>query len=252
MCCAGLAFDFWLSRGNRELAKDGIFTWSIPALSAQTSQGFIATCPNAGPCAALCYARSGTYNFRNVKAAHRRNLERFLADPIEWTERMAQELKHRRYRPTGSPNQNWLWPIREDFTAWRDQGWRSVRIHDAGDFFNNVYLQAWIAVANKTPDVLFYAYTKEVKLCKAASLPANFVIIYSMGGKQDHLLDLSVDRHADVFPTLKAMERAGYTDQADCDLLAPLLPTNRIGIVRNNIRHLVVRQGNQSFSQLAA
>ncbi len=246
-----MAFDFLLTKGNRELAKDGIFTWSIPALSTPTDFGFVTTCPNAGACAALCYARNGTYQFQNVRAAHRRNLEGFLKDPVGWVSRMIAELAHRRYRPTGRRH-GWDWPVREDFAAWRETGGRSVRIHDAGDFFSRDYLLAWAAVAASAPDVLFYAYTKEVELVKATTLPANFVMIYSLGGKQDRLVDLEQDRHADVFPSLEALEAAGYSDQAENDLMAPLLPTVRLGIVRNNIRHLIKRQGQQSFSQLAA
>jgi len=242
------------SRGNRELAKDGIFTWSIPALSTQAGQGFITTCPNAGPCAALCYARSGTYNFQNVRAAHRRNLEGYLADPDAWEARLIEELKHRRYRPTGKAYK-WWW-VRPEFDWWCDSGAKSIRIHDAGDFFHPRYTQAWLNAAASAPDVLFYAYTKEVKQLKAfgvgRQIPPNFVVIYSLGGKQDHLIDLDRDRHADVFPSLEALLAAGYEDQAQSDLMAPLLDTNRIGIVRNNIRHLVKRQGDQSFSQLAA
>jgi Gene product 88 len=60
-----------LTQGNRELRKDGIFTWSIPALSARLNNGEnVVTCPNAGVCAKLCYARSGTYRFSNVRQAH--------------------------------------------------------------------------------------------------------------------------------------------------------------------------------------
>jgi hypothetical protein len=241
---------FLLTKGNRELAKDGIFSWSIPALSSATDFGFTVTCPSAGACAALCYARTGTYRFSNVKAAHRRNLEAFLPNPAQWVARMISELRHRRYRPLGRRHE-WDWQVRDDFAAWREAGGRSVRIHDAGDFFSREYLQAWAAVAASAPDVLFYAYTKEVSIVKAASLPPNFVTIFSLGGKQDRLVDLEQDRHADVFPSLSALLAAGYLDQGENDLMAPLLPSVRLGIVRNNIRHLVKQQGERSFSQLA-
>ena len=71
-----------------------------------------------------------------------------------------------------------------------------------------------------------------------------------MGGKQDHLVDKDNDRHADVFPTLEALEAAGYADQTESDLLAATLPSNRIGIVVNNIPHLKKKQGSQTFSGL--
>ena len=49
-----------LRRGNSDLAGLGIFVWSIPALVAKSEKfGRIKTCPNAGICAALCYAGLG-------------------------------------------------------------------------------------------------------------------------------------------------------------------------------------------------
>ena len=217
----------WLKQGNRELRKDGIFVWSIPALNARLSDGSnFVTCPNAGICAKLCYARSGTYQFSNVKAAHLRNLEATLNDLSGWRDEMIEELKAKRFR-----------------------GGKSVRIHDAGDFYSWPYLEAWCDIAAETPDVLFYAYTKEVALVKATRLPENFVILFSKGGKQDHLIGPN-DRHADVFPDLQSLLAAGYMDQGGNDLDAVRLPTTKVGIVSNNIKHLQKRQGAATFGAL--
>lgn len=217
-----------LTNGNRELKADGIFTWSLPALAAKLSTGKnMLVCPSAGVCANLCYARSGTYNFSNVKAAHTRNLELILDNPIGWKNRLNDELKTKRY-----------------------QGGKSVRIHDSGDFFSDAYFELWLEIAHDNPDVFFYAYTKEVAMVKRYELPKNFVIIFSMGGTQDHLVDKENDRHADVFPSLEALQEAGYTDQEESDLLAATLPTNKIGIVVNNIKHLKKRQGQETFGSL--
>ena len=217
-----------LTNGNRELKADGIFTWSLPALAAKLSTGKnMLVCPSAGVCANLCYARSGTYNFSNVKSAHTRNLELILDNPIGWKNRLNDELKTKRY-----------------------QGGKSVRIHDSGDFFSDAYFELWLEIANDNPDVFFYAYTKEVAMVKRYELPKNFVIIFSMGGTQDHLVDKENDRHADVFPSLEALQEAGYTDQEESDLLAATLPTNKIGIVVNNIKHLKKRQGQETFGSL--
>jgi len=219
---------YLLTNGNRELAKDGIFTWTLPALNARLSNGknFL-TCPKAGICANLCYARSGTYNFSNVKRAHLAKLEMVLDDLAGWEARMTEELKAKRYR-----------------------GGKYVRIHDAGDFFSVPYFEAWVRISLATPDVTFYAYTKEVALVKSFDLPSNMVIVFSMGGKEDSLIDVEVDRHADVFPTLEALEDAGYTDQGDSDLLAIKMSNNKVGIVVNNIPHLKKKQGVATFSSL--
>ena len=217
-----------LTNGNRELKADGIFTWSLPALAAKLSTGKnMLVCPSAGVCANLCYARSGTYNFSNVKAAHTKNLELILDNPIGWKNRLKEELKTKRY-----------------------QGGKSVRIHDSGDFFSDAYFELWLDIITDNPDVFFYAYTKEVAMVKRYELPKNFVIIFSMGGMQDHLVDKENDRHADVFPSLEALQEAGYTDQEESDLLAATLPTNKIGIVVNNIKHLKKRQGQETFGSL--
>jgi hypothetical protein len=138
----------------------------------------------------------------------------------------------------------------EEMKAKRYRGGKSVRVHDSVDFFSRQYYADWLAIADSTPDVLFYAYTKEVEMTKGMKRPKNFTLIYSMGGKQDHLIDKDNDRHADVFPTLEALKAAGYADQTESDLLAATLPSNRIGIVVNNIPHLKKKQGSQTFSGL--
>lgn len=249
-----MATDHLLRKGNSELAQIGVYTWSIPALSAKSEvAGFVKTCPNAGVCAAMCYARNGRYRFSNVAAAHTRNLDTYLIDRAGWVERMQKELKAKRFRPTGKPH-DFSWPVRQDYQWWAQSGGRAVRIHDSGDFFDDQYLADWLAVAASTPDVLFYAYTKQVASYKAAEaaglVPSNFVCIFSMGGKQDHLVDVDADRHDDIFPTMEALEAAGYTDQAESDLMAALLPTTRIGIVSNNIPAFKRKQGTRTFAEL--
>jgi hypothetical protein len=217
----------WLRQGNSNLRRDGIWVWSIPALNARLSDGSnFVTCPNAGVCAKLCYARSGTYQFSNVKAAHLRNLEATLNDLNGWTNEVIAELQAAKFR-----------------------GGKSVRIHDAGDFYSMPYLLAWVNIAESTPDVLFYAYTKEVALIHETRLPANLVVLFSKGGKQDRLIE-DTDRHAEVFPDLDSLIAAGYMDQAGSDLDAVRLPTTKVGIVSNNIRHIKKRQGDKSFGQL--
>ena len=47
-------------------------------------------CPNAGICAAFCYAKSGTFMFKNVRKAHREKLELVLFEPLKWIDMMNQ------------------------------------------------------------------------------------------------------------------------------------------------------------------
>ena len=57
-----------------------------------------------------------------------------------------------------------------------------LRIHEAGDFFSQDYLDAWIEVAKRMPQTLFYAYTVSLPyyMARKNSLPKNFKVIASM------------------------------------------------------------------------
>lgn len=237
---------------NSELRKAGVFNWSLPAFIIKLPSGeSFNVCPQAGSCARVCYARFGTYRFSNVRARHVENLMYVLDDLNGWRTQMRQELKARRFRPTQQPHNldhdpNDLW-----IHWWIKVGGKAVRIHDAGDFFSKEYLEAWRFIARTTSDVLFYAYTKEVSLIKeSAPFPPNLRFIFSYGGRQDHLIVEGEDRHADVFPTREALAAAGYYDQEANDLLAITAPSNRIGIVANNIPTARKRFDGRTMRQL--
>jgi hypothetical protein len=242
---------------NSELREIGVFNWTLPAWVVQLSDGTtFNACPSAGVCAKLCYARNGTYLFPKVRAAHVRNLERVLDDLDGWRAAMTSELRRKRYRATGKPRELTkpdgvqLDPWMHD---WYMHGGRAVRVHDAGDFFSDEYLRAWLQVARDIPDVLFYAYTKEVRRFRSIAdveAPPNFRWLFSLGGKEDHLIDRDRDRHADVFPDVAAINAAGYVSQDASDLYAITLATSRVGIPANNIRHFRKRQGSSTFGDL--
>jgi hypothetical protein len=65
-----------------------------------------------------------------------------------------------------------------------------MRVHVGGDYFNVKYLQAWIEVAKRNPDKVFYSYSKSLHLFKQFALPDNLVLTASRGGKYDELIDL--------------------------------------------------------------
>lgn len=212
---------------NSELKPDGIFNWTLPAFGVTLTDGTnMNVCPQAGACASFCYARSGTYNFSNVKRRHIQNLEYILEDPDGWFNQMLEEVQ--KPKMVG----------------------KHIRIHDAGDFFTEDYLHLWMKIAELTPEVTFYCYTKEVTLFKKQKFPDNFKYLFSMGGKEDHLIDLENDRHAEVFKDDAAILDAGYGNQDASDLLAITLPTNKIGIPANNIRHFNKKMAGRTFGQL--
>ena len=91
-----------LLKQNSELKADRIWNWTLPAWVTTLDDGrVINVCPKASACAKVCYARNGTYNFKNVKAAHQRNLKLVLDDLDLWLNLMREELAHKRMRPSG-------------------------------------------------------------------------------------------------------------------------------------------------------
>jgi hypothetical protein len=65
------------------------------------------------------------------------------------------------------------------------------RVHVAGDFFNQNYFNAWLAIALANPDRLFYAYTKSLPywVNQIGIIPENFVLTASRGGRKDDMID---------------------------------------------------------------
>lgn len=214
---------------NEDLKKSGVYGWTLPAHWVTLTNGErFNTCPHAGICAAFCYAKTGRWQFSTVKKAHVAKLELVLEDLAKFVDMMDEELNRRKYQD------------------------KFIRIHDSGDFFSTDYAMAWFAIACQHHDKTFYAYTKEVRLFKGFQtdglIPKNFIVIYSLGGRQDHLIDKDKDRHSDVFPSLESMAEAGYVDIGEDDRLAAISPNHRVGLYRNNIRHLVKKMGERKFS----
>jgi len=213
---------------NSDLKKTGIYGWTLPAHFVTLSDGTrFNTCPNAGVCGAMCYAKNGTYQFKNVKKAHLEKLELVLNTPEKWFELMNNELQNKKYIG------------------------KYIRIHDGGDFYSENYAKMWIEIAKKNPKIIFYSYTKEVDLFKNKLndiIPGNFIVIYSFGGKQDNLIDREYDRHSDVFTDYDKMIELGYNDIKDDDKLAAI-GSKKVGLFRNNIKHFIKKQGNRSFGE---
>ena len=241
---------------NRELKPLNIWNWTLPAWVVRDTSGkAINVCPQAGACINVCYARNGTFNFPRVKAAHIRNLEMIRSDLNSWMTTMMNELTKSKFRPRRQkilprlPRSH----LSSEVAALLDEGSACIRIHDSGDFFSTEYLIAWLTIAISTPDVLFYCYTKQVGLFKALvepNPPSNFLWCYSLGGREDTLVNKAQDRHVDVFIDREQLRAAGYFDQEEHDLLAVVSASNCIGIVANNIPAYRKRMAGRSFSRM--
>ncbi|WP_306211092.1 GP88 family protein [Actinoplanes sp. RD1] len=210
---------------NSRLRRDRIYNWTLPAWAGRLPDGrTYNTCPSAGICAKVCYARAGAYRFSNVLARHERNLAYVLDDLVGWTAQMIAEINRKRVGTI-------------------------VRIHDGGDFFADAYLTAWLTVMTHCSSSRFYTYTKEVNRFRRLVEPRalrNFKWVYSYGGIQDIRLNPARDRVADVFPTAADIVAARYHDQSASDLLAVDGPSP-VGMAANNIPHFLKRQGDRTF-----
>ncbi len=201
-----------LGNGNTKLQKTAkefnvrIFNFSIPAGNDKKS-GKI-TCPFAGSCLKLCYAKRGMYRFGNVERALTKRYEASKED--NFVELISNELSK----------------VKKDKQTY-------VRIHDSGDFYSPAYFAKWVEIARLNPTVRFYAYTKSHSFIRGIELPENFDLIYSLGSTKDELINQETERHSRIFYSVNEMQEHGYTDSSYFDLLATKWHTanNKIGLI---------------------
>ena len=171
-----------MSKQNKKLKKTLIF---------DINAGI--TCPNANECKSYvvmnangktslkdgensifrCYAASQENQYPNVYKARKYNLDLIkktldndYAIPLK-TIKLIQDS------------------IKKHITKNIDK----VRIHSSGDFFNGQYLRAWLTVTRLNPQLKFYCYSKSLHLFGTnISIPENFFLTASMGGKRDDLI----------------------------------------------------------------
>jgi hypothetical protein len=68
---------------------------------------------------------------------------------------------------------------------------KAIRIHAAGDFFNQAYFDMWIEIAKANPDIEIWAYTKSLQywVNRINDIPKNLTLTASYGGRQDELIE---------------------------------------------------------------
>ena len=65
------------------------------------------------------------------------------------------------------------------------------RIHVGGEFYNQMYFDAWCKFASDNPYRIFYAYTKSIPywINRIDALPDNFSLTASYGGRADWMIE---------------------------------------------------------------
>ena len=84
-----------------------------------------------------------------------------------------------------------------------------VRVHVGGDYFTREYLKAWIEVAKRNPNVVFYSYSKSLKFVTEEKFPNNLVLTASRGGKWDWLINEHGLKNAEVVYSEEESEAKG-------------------------------------------
>ena len=130
----------------------------------------IVTCPFAGECKKWCYAMKGGYIQYKASSINSTRAINFLMNHFdEFKAQLQSELAEEIRKNKKSNTQTIL------------------RWHDAGDFMSPSYLLMAYDVARSTPDVIHYAYTKNIPLVRklADKKPDNFIFNFSFGGALD-------------------------------------------------------------------
>ena len=94
------------------------------------------------------------------------------------------------------------------------------RIHVGGDFFSQEYFDAWVKVANMNPDRIYYTYTKSIPfwIKRLGSIPDNFQLNASLGGKYDDMVEEYGLKTAKVVFSVEEAESLGLEIDTNDDL----------------------------------
>ena len=95
-----------------------------------------------------------------------------------------------------------------------------LRVHVGGDYFSKEYLLAWVEVAKRNPDKIFYSYSKSLHFFSEVELPSNLILTASRGGKFDNLIEENAFKEAVVvFSEDEAAEKGLDIDHDDSHAL---------------------------------
>ena len=191
-----------------------VVSFNLPAGGYEVEGKSYITCPGADACLALCYARQGTFLFKGSKRVRIDNHQLLL------TTHVTHGLQG-------------VIDILDEAVKSVTKTVAVIRLHDSGDFFKKWYVEAWVEVIKRHPNILFYAYTKSFPMFKGIDLPSNFRVTYSFGGKWDKKIDGPNSR---IFPTLDDRIKAGYVDGNDSDMPA-ILGEHNIGLVYHGVKN---------------
>ena len=91
-----------------------------------------------------------------------------------------------------------------------------LRVHVGGDYFSRNYLLAWVDVAKRNPDTVFYSYSKNLPAFVGIDLPKNLSLTASQGGEFDNMIEeLNWKNAVVVYSEKEAKEKGLEIDHDD-------------------------------------
>lgn len=145
-----MATERMFSLGNKKLGK--MINFNLPP---------VASCPGATEwCKKHCYAQKGYLLASNIQQRWKTNLE--LTKRTDFVDIAVEHLN-----------------------KFKQKGHFVVRIHPAGDFYSQEYLNKWFEIARRLPDIRFVAYTRSWML-DFSDNPGNMLIYYSVDPTTRH------------------------------------------------------------------
>ncbi len=209
--------DKILKRNNKMVKSDTtttkFFNTSLPALKGlvidEDTDKFhiVDTCPSAGACQLVCYAKHGSYiMFPNASLAQNKTLNYLFNDSEGFKDQMIAEVELERIKNREKQIQ--------------------IRWNDSGDLLSSKFFQIVMDIVNATPKVDHYIYTKEVKMVKEyPNPPDNVIFNFSYGARKDqeHLIDLKKDKVSHIVdikdpkkePILNTIKKFNYIEMED-------------------------------------
>lgn len=188
-------------RTNAKMKKSGnatnqaFYNTTLPAinglcLNEQTNQLMIVnTCPGAGECKVICYARKGSYiQYKAVALNQTKTLNYIMNDFEGYVKQIKKEILAAKSK---NKEKNIV-----------------LRFNDSGDMISEKYMQMTVEIAKEMPDVTFYAYTKSISVAKSLDFPDNYVMNYSMLGKEDKKISPE-DKQSVIVEPEKVLQKVG-------------------------------------------
>lgn len=116
---------------------------------------------------------------------------------------------------------------------------KAIRWHVSGDFYSLAYFDAFLEVARKLPNIIFYAYTKSLPFWvkRIGDIPNNVILTASYGGHKDNMISQHNLRFAKVvFSELEAKELGLEIDHNDFHAFNPLTRNDSFALLIHGVQ----------------